>query len=267
MAGEPAEPVFPRSKDLSDIFREVEQDLRRERASKLWEKYGIYVIGLAVAIVVGAAAIIGWQEWRKSVNEAASDRYDEVVAAAQKEKPAEAVATLKQFADENSGGYAVLARLELANALMEDGKTDEAVKAFEAVANDSDATDIIRGMATIKATLLNLDEASLDDVKARMMPLVEARSPWASNAHELMGLAAYRAGDYQFANEQFQAILESQSIPPGMRDRAHVMQAVLAPYLETAAADEDGKQDEAAATAGEEAAPAGAEASDAANGK
>jgi hypothetical protein len=42
---------------------------------------------------------------------------------------------------------------------------------------------------------------------------------------------------------------------------------VLAPYLETAAADEDGKQDEAAATAGEEAAPAGAEASDAANGK
>lgn len=252
---------------MSDIFREVEQDLRRERASRLWEKYGIYVIGLAVAIVVGAAAIIGWQEWRISVNEAASDRYDEVVAAAQKEKPAEAVAMLKQFADDNSGGYAVLARLQEADALMEAGKTEEAVKAFEAVASDSDATEIVRGMASIKAMLLTLDKASLDDVKARMMPLVEARSPWASNAQELMGLAAYRAGDYQFANEQFQAILESQSIPPGMRDRAHVMQAVLAPYLDTAAGNMDGTQDEAAATAGGEAAPAEAEASDAANGK
>lgn len=252
---------------MSDIFREVEQDLRREQVSRLWEKYGIYVIGLAVAIVVGAAAVVGWREWSKSVNEAASDRYDEVVAAAQKEKPGEAVETLRQFAEDNSGGYAVLARLQEADALMEVGKTEEAAKTFEAVANDSDATDIIRGMASIKAMLLTLDRASLDDVKARMMPLVEARSPWASNAHELMGLAAYRAGDYQFANEQFQAILESQSIPPGMRDRAHVMQAVLAPHLDTAAGEPDGMQDEAAVKDGAEAAPADAGAADAANGK
>ena len=252
---------------MSDIFREVEQDLRREQASRLWEKYGLYVIGLAVAIVVVAAATVGWREWSKSVNEAASARYDEVVAAAQNEEPAEAAEALKQFADDNAGGYAVLARLQEADRLMEAGKTEEAARAFEAVAGDSDATEILRGMASIKAMLLTLDKASLDDVKARMMPLVEARSPWASNAHELMGLAAYRAGDYQFANEQFQAILESQSIPPGMRDRAHVMQAVLAPHLDTAAGGADGTQDEATAQTGGDASPAEAETTDAANGK
>ena len=249
---------------MSDIFREVEQDLRREQASKLWEKYGIYVIGLAVAIVVVTAATVGWKEWRKSTNEAASDSYDKVLVEAQKEKPEEAAKAMGAFADKNSGGYAVLARLQQAAGLMKAGKTDEAVKAFEAVANDSDATDIIRGMATIKAMLLTLDKTSLDDVKARMMPLVDARSPWESNAHELMGLAAYRAGDYQFANEQFQAILESDNVPPGMRDRAHVMQAVIAPYLDTAEKDESAGT--AAPTDGKSA-PADAGATDAANGK
>jgi len=243
---------------LSDIFREVEQDLRREQVSKLWEKYGLYVIGLAVAIVLATAATVGWKEWRKSVNEAASDRYDEVVAAAQKEKPEEAAKVFGDFADGNSGGYAVLARLQQADRLMEAGKAEEAARTFESVANDSSATNVIRGMASIKAALLELDKASLDDVKARMMPLVDERSAWASNAREIMGLAAYRAGDYQFANEQFQAILESQNIAPGMRDRAHVMQAVIAPYLDTA----DNKKDEAAKT-GEE--PAAAEAGTAAD--
>ena len=216
---------------MSDIFREIEQDLRRDKLSNIWEKYGLYIIGLAVAIVVATAAVVGWQQWEKSANEAASARYDEVLADVQKEKPEVAAEKFGAFAQDSSGGYAVLAQLQQADALMRAGKTDEAAKTFEDVATDSDATDIIRGMASIKAMLLTLDKSSLDDVKTRMMPLVEERSPWAANAHELMGLAAYRAGDYQFANEQFQAILESQNIAPGMRDRAHVMQAVLAPEL------------------------------------
>jgi hypothetical protein len=43
---------------MSDIFQEVEEDVRRERYEKLWKKYGNYIIALAVLIVAGVAA---WQ--------------------------------------------------------------------------------------------------------------------------------------------------------------------------------------------------------------
>ena len=43
---------------MSDIFREIEEDLQRDRYKKLWEKYGNLVIAAAVVLVLGTA---GWQ--------------------------------------------------------------------------------------------------------------------------------------------------------------------------------------------------------------
>ena len=42
-----------------DLFREVNEELRREQMKKLWDKIGPLVIGGAVAIVV----IIGGSQW------------------------------------------------------------------------------------------------------------------------------------------------------------------------------------------------------------
>ena len=44
---------------LSDIFREIDEELRRDSLAQLWKKYGHYVIGLAVLIVIATAAIVG----------------------------------------------------------------------------------------------------------------------------------------------------------------------------------------------------------------
>ena len=65
---------------MTDLFREVEEDLRREQFSRLWEKYGIYVIGTAVAIVLIVAAIVGWRAWSHSKAVEASAQYEALVA-------------------------------------------------------------------------------------------------------------------------------------------------------------------------------------------
>ena len=41
---------------LTDIFHEVDEEVRRERLQKLWERYSIYIIALAVLIVAGVGA-------------------------------------------------------------------------------------------------------------------------------------------------------------------------------------------------------------------
>ena len=45
---------------MSDIFKEIDEELRQERLLNLWKKLGPWVIGLAVVIVL---AVGGYQLW------------------------------------------------------------------------------------------------------------------------------------------------------------------------------------------------------------
>lgn len=226
---------------MTDLFREVEEDLRREHFSKLWEKYGAYVIGLAMAIVLLAAGIAGWRAWSHSARVDSSARFDELIAEAEKaETPEAAAAAFAEFASDASAGYEVLARLHQADRLLAAGESDAARAAFETVANDGSAPDILRGMATIKAGLLLVDTSSHDDMKARMAPVMKDGSPWRPNALELLALSAMREGAWSEANANVAEIIANPASPAGLRDRAHVIQALAAPHLprDAAAAEE-----------------------------
>ena len=61
---------------MSDIFAEVDADLRRDRWQALWDRYGFLVIGGAVGIVLLVAIIVGYRAFQQSQNEAASLRYE-----------------------------------------------------------------------------------------------------------------------------------------------------------------------------------------------
>lgn len=225
---------------MTDLFREIEEDIRRDRLNGLWEKYGIYVVGLAVGIVLTAALVVGWRAWERSRDEAASARYNEVVVKAASEKPAEAAATFAAFAKDARPGYATLAELRQANLLVEAGDTKGAVAVYDAIAANTAAPDVLRGMARIKAALLVVDELSYDDLRARIGDLDDAGNAWRGNARELLGLAAWKAGKYAEAAPYFDAIVNDNEASAGLRDRAHVMQAVLAPHLPKPEAKGDG---------------------------
>ncbi|MBX3505923.1 MAG: tetratricopeptide repeat protein [Parvibaculum sp.] len=221
---------------MTDLFREVEEDLRREQFSKLWEKYGLYVIGLAVAIVLVVAAIVGWRAWTHSRAVEASARYEALVAEMAEAAPADSAAAFAAFADETSGGYRVLARLAEADRSLAAGDRDAALAAYGAAANDSAAPEIVRGMATVKAGLLLVDTLSHDDMRARVAPINRETSPWRSNALELLALAAIREGKWAEADANAKLIIADQATAPGLRDRAHVIQALAAPHLPREAA-------------------------------
>ncbi len=224
-----------RSVHLTDIFSEIEQDLRREQANKLWEKYGIYVVGLAVAIVLAATAVVGWRAWIHSRAEVSSEKFNALIAIAASQKPEDAAAALGAFADDATRGYAVLARMEQAGYLVKTGDKKGAVAAFDEVANDRSAAPVLQGMARIKAALLLVDTATYDEMDGRLASLDESGNAWRNNARELLGLSAYKAGKYAEAETNFAAIIADSKASTGLRDRAHVMQALLAPFLPTPA--------------------------------
>ncbi len=216
---------------MTDLFREIEEDLRRDQVKELWEKYGIYVVGLALAIVLGAAVIVGWRSYQQSRSEAASARYDELVAASATQKPEEVAKAFGEFAQKAPAGYAGLATLRQAAALLDAGDRKGAVAVYDAFAAGSNGPAIMRDMARVKAGLLVADTASYDEMKSRLAPVLGDDNPWRNNARELVGLAAWKAGKFAEAETYFDAIVGDPQASGGLRDRAHVMQALLAPHL------------------------------------
>ena len=216
---------------MTDIFSEIEQDIRREQANKLWAKYGIYLVGLAVAIIVIAAAVVGWRHWQNVKAEAASDAYATVIVATTKQKPEEAAAALAAFAEQTTSGYAALARFQEAGFLLKAGDKKGAVAALDKIAADTSVSPVFQGMARVKAGLLVVDTTTYEDMRGRLAMLDDDSNGWRNNARELLGLSAYKAGKYAEAQTAFASIITDPSSYAVLRDRAHVMQALIAPHV------------------------------------
>jgi hypothetical protein len=215
---------------LADIFREVDEDLRRDSAQQLWDKYGIYLIGLAVSIIAVTSIVVGWRAYQTSIAEDAAQAFIEADAEASVEG-SDAAAIYAALAEEVPAGYAALANLRAAAELSEAGDIDAAIKAYELISGDSSVEPILRDLADIKAGTLLVGRTSYDDLAGRLLPLTGEGEAWRNPAREILGLGAYREQKYAQARALFQEIVDDATATPGLRDRAHVLIALIDPHV------------------------------------
>jgi hypothetical protein len=212
---------------MSDIFREVDEDIRRERFKKLWDRFGVYVIALAVLIVVATAGYRIYVYLQEKEAEEAGDKFTAALQLASGGKHDEAVNALSEIVADGSGGYPVLARFRIATEKVATGDKTGAVAELDAVANDGSAQPLIRDMARLRAALILVETASLADLEARIGSLAGTGNPWRNTARELLGLGAWRAGDFAAARKYFQQISDDQDKPRDIAQRADVMLALI----------------------------------------
>ncbi|MCH7930208.1 MAG: tetratricopeptide repeat protein [Proteobacteria bacterium] len=212
---------------MSNIFHEVDEAVRHERWLKLWQTYGKYVAGAAVALVLGVAAQVGWREYQTSQRLSESARFSnasEFLASGQAALAAQQFAVL---ADDAGAGYAALARLREAEALAESGDTAGAVAALDRLAADDGAGEALRELASLLALYHLIDDADPVVIEQRLAPLMRDESPWRSSARELDGLLAIRLGDSARARAIFTALAEDAAAPTAVRGRAAELLVVL----------------------------------------
>ena len=95
------------------LFREVDEEVRQEQFKKLWARYGKFVIGLAVLVILGVSGMEGWRFWQARQSEQAGDSFFAATELAASGKAADAV---KQFEAIGKTGFADLGRLRAAAA-------------------------------------------------------------------------------------------------------------------------------------------------------
>jgi hypothetical protein len=212
---------------LADIFHEVDEEVRRDQLKKLWDRYSIYIIALAVLLIAGIGAWRGYEYWMTKKAAKASAQFEEAVALGEQGKRAEAEAAFAKIASEAPAGYRTLAKLRGAAEISQrDPKA--AIAAYDALAADGSLDATLRDLAAVRAGLLLVDSAPLSEMRQRLEPLAEPTSTFRHTSRELLVLSAWRNGDATAARRYIDMVTGDAATPAATRSRVDVLSALIA---------------------------------------
>ena len=212
---------------MTDIFQEVDEEVRREQLKKLWERYGSYLIAACIAIVIGIGAWRGYEWWQAKQAAQSGAAFEQAVTLAETGKHQEAAAAFAKLSADGTSGYRVLARLrEAAELATTDRKA--AVGAYDAITTDNRVGQVIQDLASVRAGLLLVDSASYAEILRRLEPAAGADRAFRHSAREILALSAWKAGDMSAARRWTETIMGDPQTPPGQRSRAEMLSELIA---------------------------------------
>jgi hypothetical protein len=210
---------------VSDIFDEVDEAVRREQFTKLWERYGVLFIALAVAVVLGVAGWRGYDYWRTKKAAESGAQFVSAAILSEQGKHDEAEKAFAALATQGSTGYRVLARLREA-AELADRDPKAAVATYDDIAASSATGQPLKDLAALRAAMLLVDSAPQAEVTKRLEPLAAAEAPFRHSAREMLAFAAWKAGDTVAMRKWTQIIRDDPETPPSVRERVDVLMAL-----------------------------------------
>jgi hypothetical protein len=213
---------------VSEIFDEVQEEVRREQLKKLWERYSALIITVAFLIVAGIGGWRGYVYWEGKKAQAAGAQFDAAVALAEQKKTAEAETAFVKIAGEAPQGYRTLARFRAAAELAA-RDTPAAVKLYDEIAADRAAGAVEQDLAALRAGALLVDTAPYAEIKARLEPLSGPNRTYRHSARELLAVAAWRGKDMAAARQWIDMINTDALTPQTLRSRIEALQALLPP--------------------------------------
>jgi len=217
---------------VSELFDEVDEEVRRDQLKKLWDQYSIYIVALAILII---AAVGGWRGYQyleaKKAAEAGA-AFDRAAELADQNKHAEAEAAFADLAAKAPSGYRILARLRTAAEIAARDKA-AAAKLFDDIAADSSVGAPERDLARIRAAQLLLESTTYPNMQQRLEPAAAKGGTFRHSARELLALSAWRANDATATRQWLDMIANDGDTPPGLRSRAEALQALLPPVAKS----------------------------------
>jgi hypothetical protein len=217
---------------VSELFDEVDEEVRRDQLKKLWDQYSIYIIAGALLIIAGVGGWRGYQYLEAQKAVAAGAAFDQAVELSEQNKHAEAEAAFNDLAAKAPSGYRMLARLRAA-AEVASRDPQAAAKMYDEISADRSVGAEERDLAKVRAAGLLLDTSSYPDMLQRLEASTGPEATFRHTARELLALSAWRAGDMAAARKWLDLIANDGETPPSLRSRAEAMQALLPPVAKS----------------------------------
>jgi hypothetical protein len=210
---------------VSDIFQEVDEEVRREQLKKLWDRYSSYVVAAAILLVAGIAAWRGYSWWEAKKAAEAGAAFEVASTLADTGKHADAEAAFAKIAADGTSGYRHLARMrEAAELAQTDAKA--ALAAYDSIASDGAVGPILQDLAALRAGAMLIDAGSFDEARRKLEPLTGDDRTFRHTAREFLVLAAWRAGDAPAAKRWFDMVMTDAQTPAATRSRVEMLMAL-----------------------------------------
>jgi hypothetical protein len=208
-----------------DVFREVDEEVRREQLQKLWERYQYLIVGVVLLVVVGVG---GWRfyEWHQAkLATEVGTQFENAMALAESGKHDEAEKIFAQIAVNGTPSYRVLARIRQAAQLAETNAA-AATETYKQISADSSVEQVLRDLAALRAAGLLIDAGSYADARKLLEPLAQPGRDFRHAARELLALNAWKSGDRPGAMKWYAAILTDSEAPAASRTRVEMLIAL-----------------------------------------
>ena len=202
---------------MSDVLRQIDEDLRREKLSKLWNKYGLYLVSVIIVIVI---SVIGYQlnvSISKSKNEILVETY---INATNENNFIKQIPLYEEIISSNNEYLSALAALRTSNLQVENDNIEEGLFILEKIAQNIEYDIIIRDLATYLLFIAKIEDP--DDV-ATNLNLTKNRIENSSFKYSFLEIIALRKlilGDYEEAKKDFEDLIINLDLPIEIRNRA-----------------------------------------------
>jgi hypothetical protein len=211
---------------VSELFDEVDEEVRRDQLKKLWDKYSIYIVAGALLIIAAVGGWRGYQYLEAKKAAEASTAFNRAVELSEQNKHADAEAAFEDLAAKAPSGYRMLARLRAAaEAANRDPKA--AAKMYDDIAADRSVGAETQDLARVRAAELLVDSSNYPDMLARLESSTAPSAAFRHTAREMLALSAWRGGDNVAARKWLDLIASDGETPPSLRSRAEALQAML----------------------------------------
>jgi hypothetical protein len=217
-----------------DIFDEVSDDLRTERALALARRYGGLLVILLVLVLVGVGAQQAYRWHQTQVNDKAATAFLALTAPIDQAGPNIAnpqrladAKSLMAFAGAAPDGYKTLAEFRAASLYNDAGQAAEAQALWTGIGRDTNADPLLRDLANLLWAQHALGTAPDADVLARLKPLAALSNPYHGLAQETQALLYLHEGNADLAKALFAQIASDPATPEGVRNRANGLLAQL----------------------------------------
>ena len=205
---------------MTDFIREVQEDLQRDRALKLWRRFRYPLLGVVVAIIAAVAVVVVLEDADRARSQAEAERFAAAQALLEAGKGAEAAEAFATLAGESEGGFAALALLRAADAKAKAGDDAGAVAMLDALAKNSRVEPHYRDLANLLAAERLVDSATPEEIDSRLATLLSPGNPWRALASELKAAAELCAGRTDAARATLSTLVDDPNATSGVRFRA-----------------------------------------------
>jgi len=217
---------------VSELFDEVDEEVRREQLKKLWDKYSIFIVAVALLIVAAVGGWRGYQYLEAKKAAEAGDAFNKAIELSEQNKHSEAETAFADLVSKGPYGYRLLSRFRLA-AEVEKRDPQAAVQMFDDLAADRSIGAEQQELARVRAGGILVDTASYADMKRRLEADTAPSATFRHVARELLALSAVRVNDSSAARQWLEMISGDAETPPSVRSRAEALEALLPPVAKS----------------------------------